>query len=124
MVWGEIAFNMLKTLGCLQSPSWTAQYYFGCLAASAVWQRQLSHLLHSIFISLSTSGEAHRDLHCSHRVLFAQQGKPKPRHEGSPDQISFMPWPRWLQSPPHIASLGRGADKGENTNTKKVIRCL
>lgn len=34
-------------------------FYVGCPAACAEWWKQLSHLLHTIFISLPTSGESH-----------------------------------------------------------------
>ena len=54
---GKIALSMLKTMGCPLSPFWMAWYYVGCPAACAEWRKQLSHLLHSIFISPPTSGE-------------------------------------------------------------------
>lgn len=67
--------SMLKTTGFPLSPIWMAQYYVGCLAACAEWQKQLSHLLHSIFICQPASGVARGDLDPPQRSIFVQQVK-------------------------------------------------
>lgn len=97
MVQGEIVLSMLTTTGCPLSPNWMARYYVGCLAACAEWQKQLSHLLHSIFICQPASGEAWGDLGPPRRSIFVQQVKlcsKEPRK-----RTSFTP--RWGRSPIH-----------------------
>lgn len=92
---GEIVLSMLKTTGCPLSPIWMAQYYVGCLAAE--WQKQLSHLLHSIFICQLASGEARGDSDPPRRSIFVQQVKLC--SEKPPKQTSFTP--RWGQNTIH-----------------------
>lgn len=97
MVWREILLSMLKTTGCPLSPIWMARYYVGCLAACAEWQKQLSHLLHSIFICQPASGEARGDLDPPQRSIFVQQVKLCSKE--APKQTSFTP--RRGQNPIH-----------------------
>lgn len=97
MVWREILLSMLKTAGCPLSPIWMARYYVGCLAACSEWQKQLSHLLHSIFICQPASGEARGDLDPPQRSIFVQQVKLCSKEP--PKQTSFTP--RRGQSPIH-----------------------
>lgn len=75
MVQGETVLSVLKTPGCPLSPIWMAQYYVGCLAACTERQKQLSHLLHSIFICQPASREARGDLDPPRRSIFVQQVK-------------------------------------------------
>lgn len=97
MVWREILLSMLKTLSCPLSPIWMARYYVGCLAACAEWQKQLSHLLHSIFICQPASGEARGDSDPPQRSIFVQQVKLCSKEP--PKQTSFTP--RRGQNPIH-----------------------
>lgn len=97
MVQEETVLSMLKTPGCPLSPIWMAWYYVGRLAACAERQKQLSHLLHSIFICQPASGEAWGDLDPPRRSIFVQQVKL--RSKEPPKQTSFTP--RWGEKPIH-----------------------
>lgn len=88
---------MLKTPGCPLSPIWMARCYVGCLAACTELQKQLSHLLHSIFICQPASREARGDLDPPRRSIFAQQVKLCSKVP--PKQASFTP--RWGQKAIH-----------------------
>lgn len=100
----ETAHSVWKTLVCLLSPFWMTWYYVGCLAAFAVWQKELSHLLHSIFISLPTSREAQRDFGCPRQAPLVQQVMKRPCSQGPPNHFSFVAGPMELKEPHHIGS--------------------
>lgn len=89
MVQGETVLSMQKIPGCPLSRIWMARYYVGCLAACSERQKQLSHLLHSIFICQPASGEAWGDLERPQRSIFVQQVKLCSKEP--PKQTSFTP---------------------------------
>lgn len=82
----------------------------GSLAACAEWQKQLSHLLHSIFICQPASGVARGDLDPPQRSIFVQQVKLCSKEP--PKQTSFT---RRRAQNPHPSFISRE----ENIHTRK-----
>lgn len=106
---------------------WTAWYYVGCLAACAGWQRELSHLLHSIFISLpSSGGKAQRDFGWPRRAPLAQQVTDGPRSQRPPKPHLIRDLTHVTERNPDTlaASLRRAGDEDGGVMQKRVIRCL
>lgn len=89
----ENSSQLVEGYGLSTEPLLDAMFFYvGCPAACAERWKQLSHLVHSIFISLPTSGgepQPKGTFSYSHRLLFVQQVKFKPCSEGPPSQISF-----------------------------------